>query len=473
MRPAFSVVAERAVRYLDERPKPVSSRDVAREVLSTEIADESIATQVLTKAFAGDDRLRYGSDGWSLVAGGKRRGVVREEQPESEPVEADRVLVAVEAEPPIPRAPFALKSVALIRLAGERVVTACAGEVGQRRSDPDLRASAREALDGAIVVIHDAPGAIAALERWIEEPVGSVLSLRRLGQRRYGLPARHSVEALAARMGLPWRDGGDLIARAEMLETCLQMLRQPGETIEQLRAEASAGAPQVPWSQYAFDREFLRQIPATPGTYRFYDAAGEVLYVGKSSDLRRRVGSYFAEGERRSARDQRLIEALHRIEVEPSGSDLEALLREAAAIVKAQPKGNVQRRVHPKPGRVNRLRSILILEPAAPPFVLRAYLVRDGALVDRIPLGPRGGGLRRVERVLDTHFFDPRPGPDAAAPTPVDVDLIARWLAAHQDRVVAFDPTHHKTAAEVVARLRWFLEGGPLRDPDGAPIRYV
>ena len=116
---------------------------------------------------------------------------------------------------------------------------------------------------------------------------------------------------------------------------------------------------------------------------------------------------------------------------------------------------------------------LLHLLDAAPPFVLRAYLIRDGALVDSIPLGPRGGGLRRVERVLDMHFFDPRPGPDAASPTAVDVDLIARWLAAHQDRVVAFDPTHHKTAGEVVARLRWFLEGGPLRDPDGAPIRYV
>src|SRR4029078_3709225 len=105
----------------------------------------------------------------------------------------------------------------------------------------------------------------------------------------------------------------------------------------------------------------------------------------------------------------------------------------------------------PKPRRDMRLRSILILEPAAAPYVLKAYLVRDGALVDGIPLGPRGGGLRRGERVLDSFFCDPRPGPETATPTAVDVDLIARWLAAHQDRVVAFDPTHHKTAREVVA----------------------
>jgi hypothetical protein len=60
MRPAFSVVAERAVRYLGDRPRPVPSRHVAREVLSTRSPDESIATQSCPKRSPGDDRLRYG-----------------------------------------------------------------------------------------------------------------------------------------------------------------------------------------------------------------------------------------------------------------------------------------------------------------------------------------------------------------------------------------------------------------------------
>jgi hypothetical protein len=466
------VVAERAVRYLDGKSGPASSREIARAVIASDIADESTATRILEGAFAGDPRLSYGGGGWRL---GTARRARAKPAPKSDPAptEVERALVLLDGERSGPRAPFVLRSIAVIRLAGERVVTACAGDVGRRRSDPELRVAAREALDGALPVVHDAPGALAAFERWLEEPIETPLSLRRLGAVRFGLPLRHGLEALAGRMGLPWRDGGDLIARAEILDTCLQAMRRPGESLEHLRAAGLGGAPPVPWSRYAFDRAFLRALPAAPGTYRFYDAGGALLYVGKSSDLRRRVGSYFVEGTGRSERVRRLVEAVHRIEVEPSGSDLEAVLREAAEIAQAHPRANVQRRAHPRPGRATRLRSIVILEPAAAPWVLRAYFVRDGALLDRIPLGPRGGGLARVERILEERFFDPRPGPSAAVPTRVDVELLARWLAAHRDRVVAFDPTHLKSSREVVERLRWFLGGGPLRDPDGVPIRYV
>lgn len=471
MRPALSVVAERAVRYLEAQGRSASSREVARAVLVSEVGDESTATRILEAAFAGDARLTYARGRWRVRAGRPPRSTAGASR--SGRTEPDRALLVLDGDPAARGRPFALRSVAVIRLSGDAVVTACAGEIGSRRTDPELRVAAREALEGAMPVVHDAPGAIAAFEHWLEEPIESPLSLRRLGRVRFGLPARHGIEALAARMGLPWRDGGDPVARAEILDTCLQALRRPGESLERLRSIGRGEAPPIPWARYAFDRAFLRSLPAAPGTYRFYDDGGGLLYVGRSADLRRRVGSYFVEGARRPPRVQRLVDAVRRIEIEPSGSDLEAVLREAAAIARARPRANVQLRTHSRPGRAARLTSILILEPAAPPWVLRAYLVRDGVLLDRVPLGPRGGGLARVARVLEERFFDPRPGPSAAVPTRVDVDLLARWLAAHRDRVVAFDPTHLKTSREVVARLRWFLEGGPLRDPDGTPIRYV
>jgi len=110
------------------------------------------------------------------------------------------------------------------------------------------------------------------------------------------------------------------------------------------------------------------------------------------------------------------------------------------------------------------------LEPAEDPWVLRAWLIREGHLLDSVVLGPRGGGLRRIERVLRDEFFDPHDGPRSKRSRPVDVEIVARWLAEHRDKVVAFDPTHLKTTDEVVSRLRWFLETGALRDPEGSPI---
>jgi hypothetical protein len=196
----------------------------------------------------------------------------------------------------------------------------------------------------------------------------------------------------------------------------------------------------------------------------------KLLYVGKSNNLRRRLASWFGDDLPRGERGRAIVEAVHRFEVRPTGSELEALLREASQIRRDEPERNVQREIHARSGRSQRLRSILILEPAEPPWVLRAWLIREGRLLDSVPLGPRGGGLRRIERVLRDEFFDPREGPRSSRSRPLDVEIVARWLAEHRDKAVAFDPTHLKTQDEVIARLRWFLDRGALRDPEGSPI---
>ena len=98
------------------------------------------------------------------------------------------------------------------------------------------------------------------------------------------------------------------------------------------------------------------------------------------------------------------------------------------------------------------------------------WTVSRGRLVDRVGIGPRGGGLSRIERVLNDYFFSAPLGPTTVSGPDLDVEIVARWLASNRDRVVAFDPTELRTPREVIDRLRWFLhQGGPF-DADGAPI---
>lgn len=463
----LSLLAERAVRYLKDSRDAVDSRSLADELLSVRSADEATARRLLESTFAGDPRLAYENGRWTTTEQTPRK---------AEPVaptvlEPDRALVFVQGQRTDPTQPYTLATVAALRLHTDDVIGACGGDAVGGPYGNRLRGAMREILDGAVPVSHASKAALKALEVWLGAPLPCPISLRRLGHERVGLPLHHTFEELVARLGLEWREVDDPLELADTLDSCLAALRRPGEPLQSMREGASRGIRPIDWSRFAFDRKFLDRIPRGAGTYRFYDDDGRLLYVGKSKNLKQRIGSYFREAERRSERVQRLIDVLRRIEYEAAGSDLEAMLREARQIREDRPSANVQRRIHGSRHRVDRLRAILILEPAAAPYVLRAFLIREGRLIDRVAIGPRGGGLRRIHRTLDNHFFSRPSGPAPVDDGPdLDVEVVIRWLRANRDRVVAFDPTDLKSSREVIERLRWFLGQGSPFDLDGAPI---
>ncbi|MDQ3957099.1 MAG: exonuclease domain-containing protein [Actinomycetota bacterium] len=79
-------------------------------------------------------------------------------------------------------------------------------------------------------------------------------------------------------------------------------------------------------------------LPRGPGIYRFVGAAGQTLYVGKATDLRSRVRSYFYGDPRRRIRD--LLRETQSITYESHGSTLEAEVAEVRAIAAEMPPYN-------------------------------------------------------------------------------------------------------------------------------------
>lgn len=82
-------------------------------------------------------------------------------------------------------------------------------------------------------------------------------------------------------------------------------------------------------------------LPHAPGVYRYYDASGTVIYVGKAKDLHKRVAQYFVEPGRLNAKTRLLVSRIDHIEYSVVDSEADALLLENNLIKQYKPKYNI------------------------------------------------------------------------------------------------------------------------------------
>ncbi len=80
--------------------------------------------------------------------------------------------------------------------------------------------------------------------------------------------------------------------------------------------------------------------PSAPGVYRMLDAAGEVLYVGKAKNIKKRITSY-TRPTGHDTRIERVIAATAAVEFVTTATETEALLLEANLIKRLRPRFNV------------------------------------------------------------------------------------------------------------------------------------
>lgn len=200
---------------------------------------------------------------------------------------------------------------------------------------------------GAVLVAHNARFDVGFVDAELRRLRGGrlaapVIDTVALGRRLLGdrlprmdlgtLAERFDTEVRPCHRALP-----DAEATAEVLVQLLGMAQERGAaTVGEVIGLCA------PARRRASGRRGLAAgIPPGPGVYLFRDATERVLYVGKATDLRARVRSYFS-GRALRAPVERAVEAAARVETRPLGSEFEAALLELELIERLRPPANTR-----------------------------------------------------------------------------------------------------------------------------------
>lgn len=88
-------------------------------------------------------------------------------------------------------------------------------------------------------------------------------------------------------------------------------------------------------------KSFLKTLTTRPGVYRMFNNKGQVIYVGKARNLKKRVASYFTAGRQDSPKTRAMTRAIADIQVTVTHTENEALLLENNLIKELRPRYNV------------------------------------------------------------------------------------------------------------------------------------
>jgi len=193
------------------------------------------------------------------------------------------------------------------------------------------------------------------------------------------------------------------------------------------------------------------RAPDRPGVYVLRDDAGRALYVGKSNNVRRRLRAHFAK--RRWPRVKAALARAVDAEWVEVGSELEALLREAALIAELAPPVNVQigpPALDTRAIPASLVQDVIVVVPSTAPDSAELVVARadGGWMIER---ARRDGTDLRVQRLM--RFFRSSSGKAMSPLAPI----VFSWLAQRGASASRLSPHDASSSRVLRARLTSLL----------------
>ncbi|MBN1465036.1 nucleotide excision repair endonuclease [candidate division KSB1 bacterium] len=203
------------------------------------------------------------------------------------------------------------------------------------------------------------------------------------------------------------------------------------------------------FSRFAFTIEDVMAITDSPGVYIMRDEKGDVIYVGKAKNLRRRLRSYFHAIDVADDKLQTIWQQLHTLSVKRTGSELEALLLEYELIQAHAPLINRQFDVHPRRPHIGGHDRILLLR-AVDENGVQVLLLNPAGRLKMRQIDRSAADVEDLRADIADVFQHPAPDPQQAA----KVAIVMSWLAQNDEQVSSIDLRTVSSVAEIMRLVR-------------------
>ena len=144
----------------------------------------------------------------------------------------------------------------------------------------------------------------------------------------------YKLGKLVRSLGIPISDRhraqGDALATVKLFE----LLLEKDSSKEILKSQVKALHGERVQSKYL---KIIEELPVSSGVYYLHNAAGEIIYIGKSNNIQKRVRNHLTG---RTIKALKIQKKIHKVNFETTGSELIALLKEQHEIKKNQPRIN-------------------------------------------------------------------------------------------------------------------------------------
>jgi DNA polymerase III subunit epsilon len=359
---ASGTAKEKLHTYLAAHPAGVDARELLALLFRGAGSDPELGSRIITGMLADDPNFIFDARTglWSLGRAAALRVPLDE---------ADFVVVDLETASGRPL-PGSIIEIGAYRMHGRRILDTFASLVKPRMRIPrfvarltsisdEMVAGAltieqvlpqfRVFLGDSVMVAHNAQFDYAFLDFEFRRLFGigllnPVLCTLRMARRLLPSIRRRRLDLLAEHFGLSTagrhRGLGDARMAAELLSIFLEISSQMGlNRLDRLLDHSSRGQSGRRIERHVAP-EVVAALPQAPGVYLMRNQRGDLLYVGKATCLRDRVGSYFNGDTRLNGKVAELVNHVWQVEARPMRSSLEAALLEARLIRELKPPYN-------------------------------------------------------------------------------------------------------------------------------------